>query len=78
MKEKKKLTIPIILIWLIIIESVLVYYGNFFLQRGGYFSEGFLVGWIFGVVFSLAIVIIGLSLKLIYNNFKVRWTENIR
>lgn len=58
---------------LVVINSLVMYYANYFKSLGGGFSEGFLVGWLYGVVFCLSIIILSLFVWLVYKNFILRW-----
>ena len=60
---------------LVIVNSLSMYYANYFRDLGGYFSEGVLVGWLYGIVFCISLLIMYLFIRMIYLNWRVRWKE---
>lgn len=62
---------------LVVINSLVMYYARYFRELGGGFSEGFLVGWLYGIVFCLSLTILSLFVWLVYKNFIVRWKNKV-
>jgi L-cystine uptake protein TcyP (sodium:dicarboxylate symporter family) len=72
MKNKKQILTKRMswILTLVILNSGVYYYADYFKQLGGGFSEGILVGWLFGIVFCLALTTLYLFGEMIYNLIK--------
>jgi Na+-translocating ferredoxin:NAD+ oxidoreductase RnfE subunit len=62
-----------LILGLVVVNSVVMYYAEYFKSFGGYFSEGILVGFLYGIVFCLSITILGLFGYMVYKEVTTRW-----
>ena len=64
-----------IMVMCLVVSSTAFYYANFFLERGGEFSEGILVGFLLGITFIFSLGTLLTFLSLLINIIKSRWQD---
>lgn len=74
MKFGKRQTIIFTLMGIVI---TIYYYANKLLQTGQTLSDGFLIGFLMGLVFVGSCSILFLWGQMLFSNFKVRWKSKI-
>ena len=61
------------IITIVILNSGVIYYANYFKEIG----DLFLSGWLYGIVFCLSLTTLYLFIEMIYKNFKVRFKGDL-